>query len=203
MPAAVRGFPEIGLGGPGTAVQERPDALGAQTHPAILRACQPSPECWRAPPPGRSARLPDATSASRGLRETAAESRRPESGSPSLQAEPLAPSALHAHCRTEPAAPARDRDVFPKPLPGGDGSKTAKTFKKTPEGNPSSESSFAFLPCPRPGTRATPAPQGGRPKGRTAESLGGQPCPNSGARRSRWLASSWPTAATNTVDRSL
>lgn len=146
----------------------------------------------RGAPPASLTRRPQAEGFERPQPKAAVPSPVP----PSLQAASLAPSALNTHCRTEPEAPARNRDVFPKHLPGGDGSKTAKTFKKTPEGDPSSKSSFAFLPCLCPGTRAIFAAQSGRPEGRTAESLGDQPCPNSGTRQSRWLASSSPTAAT-------
>lgn len=198
-------FPEIRLDDLETATREKPECSWSQTYLTRLRTYQPSQRV-RAPL-HRDAPLtsPDVTPASRRLREAAAESHHPESGSPSL----LARSAPCAVC-LERALPHGIRRVgkgprcFPKTFPWRKNFQFRQNFSTNTEGRIDlCTPSFAFLPCLRPETRANPAPQGGRPKGRTAESLGGQPCPNSGARRSRWLASSWPTAATNTVDRSL
>lgn len=46
---------------------------------------------------------------------------------------------------------------------------TGKTFRKTAEGADIPKASFAFLPCTAGRARAPFASQGGRPKGRTAD----------------------------------
>ena len=94
------------------------------------------------------------------------------------------PPALHAHCRTEPAADARASDVSRKLFPEKDRLTQAKLFEKH-RSESLSKSSFAFLPCARGRTHAPLASQGGRPKGRTADTQGGQSCPNSRKKPSR------------------
>ena len=88
------------------------------------------------------------------------------------------PPALHAHCRTEPAADARASDVSRKLFPEKDRLTQAKLFEKH-RSESLSKPSFAFLPCARGRTHAPLASQGGRPKGRTADTQGGQSCPTS------------------------
>ena len=59
-----------------------------------------------------------------------------------------------------------------------------------------SKPSFAFRPCAPAGARASAAPQGGRPKGRTAGNQGGQPCSNSNRRPSKQRQPSSTVAVT-------
>lgn len=94
------------------------------------------------------------------------------------------PPALHAHCRTEPAADARASDVFRKLFPEKRPFDTGKTFRKTSK-RISFQVLLRFPSCARDRTHAPLASQGGRPKGRTADTQGGQPYPNSRKKPSR------------------